>query len=486
MRKGFVLTGWLLSTFLILGLNAAPHRALQTAAAQQASPAPAKPVEPEFVRTADQVMGEVSALIGLPVKTPLKKTLRSRDEIRTYVLKQFKEDKNPEKRYADQKALEKFGLLPKGFELEAFLVELLTEQIAGLYDPKGEEFYIADWLQPLEQRMVMAHELVHALHDQHFQVDKWQEAAKPNDDAELARGAVLEGVATAAMIDYLLRGAGQDRFTVRTMPNFDKVIRSQMSGDGGPQSPELAKAPMFIRELLLFPYVNGAIFTQQLLQKGQGWTDVNVIFEKPPVSTQQIIHPEKYFEGVTPPPVNMPDMTKMLPAGWRKLDENVMGEFGLFLLLKQYLGDHRARDISPVWAGDRYAVYENKKTGEVALAYQLKLADAAGAARFFGAYSELLETKYKEAGPRQLLRRPNFFSFRVADSAVFVRCWEDECIALEGVSRGVFDRVTRQMKWPAAPAEPARPAKAPARITSSNISIEQPVEGPAVARADRR
>lgn len=468
MKKSLLIVGLLAGVAAVWASLwvAAPSATASAAAQAQASPAPVKPAEAEFARTADEVMGEVSALLGLPVKTPLKKTLRSRDEIREYLLRQMREDKNPDKRYADQRALEKFGLLPKGFNLEAFLVDLLTEQIAGLYDPKGEEFYIADWLQPGEQRIVMAHELVHALHDQHFQVDKWLDAAKPNDDAEMARGALLEGAATAAMIDHALRNAGQDRFTVRTMPNFDKIIRSQIAGDSSSQSPEMARAPMFIREALIFPYVNGAIFTQQLLQKGQGWPDINVIFEKPPVSTQQILHPEKYFAGVVPPPLSLPDMTGMLPAGWRRLDENVMGEFGLHLLLRQFLGEQRAAMLSPAWAADRYAVYENKKSGEVALAYRLKFSDVDGAARFFGGYSEALELKHKESAPRELLRRPNFFSFRSADGNVFLRCWNDECIALEGVSRAVFDRVTRELKWPAAPVEPAKPAKGASRIAA--------------------
>ena len=89
------------------------------------------------------------------------------------------------------------------------MIDLLTEQIAGLYDPKAREFYMADWIPLEDQRMVMAHELTHALQDQHFQIDAWVKAAQPNDDAEMAREAVLEGSAMAAMVDYLLQGTGR-------------------------------------------------------------------------------------------------------------------------------------------------------------------------------------------------------------------------------------------------------------------------------------
>src|SRR5580692_8393170 len=159
----------------------------------------------EFLQAADEVLAEMSKILSLPVKEPLKKSVRSREEIREFLIRQMREDKDDTKRYADQKALEALGLIPKGYPLDQKLLSLLTEQIAGMYDPKTREFFIADWTSPADQRMIMAHELTHALQDQHFHVEKWGDAAKPNDDGELARSAVLEGSATVAMLDYLLR-----------------------------------------------------------------------------------------------------------------------------------------------------------------------------------------------------------------------------------------------------------------------------------------
>src|SRR5579859_4291366 len=123
----------------------------------------------EFLQAADEVLAVMSKILSLPVKEPLKKSVRSRDEIREFLLRQMREDKDDTKRYADQKALEALGLIPKGYPLDQKLLALLTEQIAGLYDPREREFFIADWTQPAEQRMIMAHELTHALQDQYFQ-----------------------------------------------------------------------------------------------------------------------------------------------------------------------------------------------------------------------------------------------------------------------------------------------------------------------------
>jgi hypothetical protein len=435
-------------------LLAGAAAAAQTATSQTAAPRTALPADAAFFSTADRVMEEMSRILALPQKAPLKKSLRSRDEIREYVLKQLREDKEPAKRYADRQALVKFGLLPKDFDLDAFLVELLTEQIAGLYDPKGGEFYIADWIAPGgQQEMVMAHELTHALHDQHFQVEKWADAAKPNDDAHLARNAVIEGSATLAMLDYLMRG---QQHSARDLPNLGPMIRAQMGAEMS-STPQMAKAPPFLRDVLLFPYLAGAVFAQEVLKAGPSWKEFTRVFAQPPLSTQQILHPEKYLNGVAPVAVDLPDLTRNLPAGWKKLDDNVMGEFGTHAMLKQLLDEERAASVSPQWVGDRYAIYEQERTKELALVFRIRFADEQAATRYFGLYSGALEEKYKTR--TQLFRRPSFFSFESEESGVFLRCQATECISLEGTTRFVFDRLIRALGLAPAPRPGARPQK---------------------------
>src|SRR5580704_12671701 len=126
---------------------------------------------PEFIKAADEVLGQMSKILALPIKEPLKKTLRSKQEVRDYLVREDKEDKKDSERYADDKTLEAFGLIPKGFPLDSFMLDVLTDQVAGLYDPKAKEFYIANWIPVDEQRTVMSHELTHALEDQSFHID---------------------------------------------------------------------------------------------------------------------------------------------------------------------------------------------------------------------------------------------------------------------------------------------------------------------------
>jgi hypothetical protein len=433
--------------------------ALAQAAAPATPPAtqlagrPAKAVGEEFQKAADEVLAEISEIVSLPLKEPLKKSIRTREEIRAYLIRRVQEEKEPEKWATDERVLEKLGLLPRGFNLEQFLVELLTEQIAGLYDPKGKEFYIAEWIEAGEQRTVMAHELAHALHDQHFNVEEWMKAAKPDDDAQLARNAVLEGAAMAAMLDYLLR---EQKLSVRSLPSLEELLRHQMLGEMS-SNPQMARAPLVVRDMLMFPYISGTAFAQSVLRAGDGWKDFHRVFTKPPVSTQQIFHPELYLTGVAPRPVALPNLGKVLPSGWKKLDENNFGEFGLRAIFRQFLGEQRAVELGSFWAGDRYAAYEHQKTKRLLLVVLVRLESEQAAARVFGGLSEALELKYPQRA--SLLRRPNFFAFTSEEGGAYLRCYGDLCLSVEGVGRDVFDKITRALNWPAAPSAPARPSR---------------------------
>jgi hypothetical protein len=449
-----IFTGIVAALFLALGIAA------QKVAPPASLPPPTSAQSQEFLQAADEVLAEMSKLISLPILSPLKKSIRSRDEIQAYLLQKMKSDKDADKRYADQKIMEKFGLLPKDFPLEQTMVSVLTEQIAGLYDPDGQEFFIADWTTPADERPVMSHELTHALQDQHFHIDKWTEAAKPNDDGELARDAVIEGSAMAAMLDYELGGKG----SIRDLGDFDPAL---LMGDLD-SSPELSKAPKVLQDELLFPYLAGIRFTQHLLKAGNGWPGFYKVFDKPPVSTQQVMHPDLYLQGVVPAKVDLPASKGVVSSDWKKLDENGMGEFGVQEILKQFLPKNRSTMLAAAWSGDRYAIFENQKNKRTMLWFRLRLASDAAAARFFGAYSEILEMKYD---PRtNLLRRPNFFSFDTAEDGVFLRCVDSDCFVLEGGTRAMFDRLTMEMGWPAGPVVPVNPSEPHVNITSFPIS----------------
>jgi len=399
----------------------------------------------QFLDAADQVLAQMSHILDLPIKRPLKKSLRSRAQIRAYLLQEAKHGENKSQQYADDKSLEAFGLIPKGFPLDSFMIDLLTEQIAGMYDPKAKEFYIADWIPIGDQRGVMAHEMTHALEDQSFHVERWMNAARSNDDAEMARDSVSEGSAMVAMIDYSLRDT---HVTVRDLPDLTDLFGSGAFMSMG-QDPLLAKAPAYIRDSLVFPYLEGATFTQQFLKAHTGWADLHLLFQNPPVSTQQIMHPALYLKGVQPANVTLPKWKRVAPKNWKLLEQNVMGEFGLEELLKQFIGEQRAVAISPVWSGDRYAVFEVKQTEQTPIVYRLKLDNTQDAAKLFGEFGDALEKKYPTA--THIESQSNFLEFQTPSGAVFLRCVADECLDVESASRATFDAIDRAIGWTPAP-----------------------------------
>jgi len=248
------------------------------------------------------------------------------------------------------------------------------------------------------------------------------------------------------MVDYLLRNSGK---TTRDLTDFDPAM---LIGDAD-DSAELADAPLVIKDEITFPYIPGAGFVQRALKKWNGWPDVHRLFENPPASTQQILHPDLYFRGVMPARIDLEPITKAVPRGWKKLDENVLGEFALGEILKQFLGKERAEQLAPSWAGDRYAIYQRESGEQTLLLIRLKLADEAAATRFFEAYRSLLEKKDDKR--TAVSRRLNFFSFNTPGGGVFLRCQGDECLIAEGTTAEAFGAMTRAIHWP--PAPPAVP-----------------------------
>lgn len=436
-RTKFVLTSLLLCFLCFL----APCSAL----AQQAAPPPpssGNPSDnPDFVAAVDEVLHDMSEITGWQLKGTLKKSIRSREQIRAYVLQQMNEEKDAKDRYASARTAEAFGLLPKGFNLDSFLVDLLTEQIAGLYDPKAHEFYIADWIAPEDQRMVMSHELTHALQDQYFHIDVWAHAARPNDDAELARESVLEGSAMAGMLEYELRDKG---FKLRDLPDFDPSI---FVGDMA-DTPNLKKAPPFIKDSLLFPYFAGLTFSLSVLRTGD-WKSFDGVFANPPTGTQQIMHPTLYRAGKTAPPIKL-ELPDGVPAtGWNKLEENTMGEFGWKEILKQFLDDDRAKKVAAGWNGDDYATFEQNDSKRLMIFARVRFDSEKWAGDFFDAYSGALQKRYPD--PKNVRKGEQFLAFESPDGTVALRCLEKECVTALGADAAMFSLWTRKLAWPAVP-----------------------------------
>jgi hypothetical protein len=257
---------------------------------------------------------------------------------------------------------------------------------------------------------------------------------------------VLEGSAMAAMLDYMLRDKG---LKLRDLPDIDPGL---FVGDLS-QTPMLKKAPPFIKDSLMFPYFSGLTFSMTVL-KADGWNGFASVFAKPPANTQQIMHPELYRAGKLAPAIKLQLPEDFPGKAWTKLEQNAMGEFGWKEVLKQFLGEDRAKALSENWDGDIYATYEWKEAKRLLLVTRIRLSTPEAADRFFGQYSEALEKKYVDRS--NLYRRPNFFTFDTPGGGIFLRCAGNECVTLEGGERALYLQWMKSLGWESLPEDEKR------------------------------
>src|SRR5438309_8809250 len=279
-------------------------RATQTQEAEQKiSPKEAD----ELFRSVDEILQFASKDTSLPIKQPVKRTLTSRDQVVAYITKHMSEDEDAQRLRRSELVLKKFGLLPRDFNLQTFLLALLREQVAGYYDPKTKTVNLLNWIDAEQQKPVLAHELTHALQDQSFGLEKWMKSGvtdlektkQPtpadieNDEATAARQAVVEGQAMAVLVDYMLAPTGQ---SLLSSPQIVEALKAGMLV-GTADSIQFRNAPIYLKEALTFAYRYGLDFVVELLAKQGKEKAFAGAFANPPKSTRQIMEPQTYLSG---------------------------------------------------------------------------------------------------------------------------------------------------------------------------------------------
>lgn len=398
-------------------------------AAWQGAASIKKPDPAPTLAATDDVLKVVSRLRDLEIKYPVKSALKTRDEIEASVIRDLDESTPPEEFEASQKTLVKMGLITKDFQLRNYIVKLLREQVAGFYEPKTKEFYLAAWLPLSEQKKVIAHELVHALQDQHFDLRRFEKWPKGDSDAELAAHALVEGEATLVMIQYDLEQSGLRGIDMTRIGSLtDRLIDSD-SDANDPNYPVLSAAPNVLRENLQFPYVYGAGFAQAVLKAGS-WRGLDNVYQQLPASTEQIIHPEKYLARDNPVKIEIPALVTIFGKAWKQSDGDVNGEFGYLVLLGEFIPKSAARAAATGWGGDRYSFYENKATGESALIQYTTWDTADDAKEFFNAYSRRSEKRYKVSGPMDESAQPRIYE--TSEGLVSIELRDKDVVIIEG------------------------------------------------------
>ncbi len=349
---------------------------------------------------------------GLSIKSAVKRQLTTRDDVVKYLEEKFNEDEGTKRMQRDEIVLKKFGLLDHDFNLKPFLLDLLKEQIEAYYDSKTKTVNLLDWIGPDEEQPVLAHELTHALQDQHSDLEKWDNQTPDDvsndaagdkdhlarDEMDTARDSVAEGQATVVMWDCVLKPLGK---SLVQDPEVLDLLKSSMSS--AEDSPVMARAPLLISESMLFPYREGMSFEQDVwMDQGQTAAFAGTL-DRPPTSSWEIINPREYEGKHIPAIPLMPDIHPLTDPAYKPYDIGQVGQLDVQILSELLGGDNAARDLTPAWNGGLYwagqlrsatTAAQQADTASIALFYLSVWRNADSANVFAKIYANSLGRKY--------------------------------------------------------------------------------------------
>jgi len=347
---------------------------LASTACRGERPAPA--TDDTLSRLVDSLRPRVEHATGMQFKSRPRSALRSKAQVRAYLLRKLDEELPSAKLQGLETAYRLFGLLPDTTELQPLLLELYTEQVAGYYDPDSAMLFGVQGADPSQLRIVVAHEMVHALQGERMPLDSILHD-KSNNDRLAAAQAVLEGQATLSGMKALF----PPEMDPTSSPDFWDTYADQIRG-GQASMPVLARAPLIVREALIFPYLAGAQFMHWWETSPR--RDSMPYGPRMPVSTEQILFPERYARGDTP-------VALAFPADSGVVYEDVLGEGELQILKARLAGRDRMTTTKPTgWGGDRYRVY--RTPAGPALVWYVVWDDRPSAERFVAAARKLRTT----------------------------------------------------------------------------------------------
>lgn len=348
----------------------------------------------------ETIKARVSAERGLNWVEPVKVEIINRERVRALLEEEINKEYPPEKLEALERAYVRMGLIDPGTDLREVLLKFLTGATAGFYNPEKKTLFIVKEVaghasltgiitrRDTTAELIIAHELTHALDDQHFDLHKMDSAVTDNDDAALAVSALEEGTATIVgfAVLYRPRMTMEDLFALVFRFN---ALNSKLTGILSPGT------PASVRDMLMFSYDAGSKFVASIYRAGGGWDAINKAYQNPPQSTEQVLHPDKYLAGNDNPDIpRLLFSAKSMGEGWTEIDRNTMGQFTIESLFRKFLPENEAVAASQGWKGDRYVVIEGPAKSPVIWVWLTKWDTEQDAARFAETYKKLLPEKY--------------------------------------------------------------------------------------------
>ena len=342
-----------------------------------------KDLPPGIARQMDRIQEQVASIRSLELPPTVNRALLSVDQLRQQVELDFFKDYNQQDVEDDVRVLAAFGLLEPDYDLYSLYLDLYTEQIAGYYDLETDEmFVVIDTGFSGPQRSTYSHEFTHALQDYNHKVRDGmnynEDYCETDSEYCAAIQALIEGDASLTEQSWLyLYGTDLDRKEIdEYYQNNDLSV--------------FDTAPAFLQEDFIFPYRQGVDFVLALFEAG-GFARIDEAYGDPPVSTEQILHPERYPDD-RPVPVDLPDLSNTLGRELRELDRGVMGEWYTYLILARgvrqasQIPDDQAALAAEGWGGDSYAVYWDEAAGQPVVVLSTVWETAGEAQEFYAAF----------------------------------------------------------------------------------------------------
>lgn len=350
------------------------------------------------VGAAEKIKAKLVGVRGLSFREPVPVTAVDATEARAMLVREIEHQFDPGELAAIGRVYVALGLLPAGTDLERAFLDLYGSAIAGFYDPVERRMVlVSDALttgfftraieglirRDLAGEMVLAHELTHALQDQHFGL-RTGRADVGDDDAQLALRAVYEGDATLAGY-AAVSGRLRARTAVSLARKLERIPRQMERA-----YPEI---PALIRDTIVFQYVAGVNFVSWAY-KNAGWEGVNAVLARPPRSTEQVLHPEKYFiRQENPVRVLVGAMAPYLRGGeWQLVEDATLGELTIRLLGERFFERSHAATVAAGWDGDRLMALGRGE--ELALVWLTSWDGEDDAKEFYAAYAAILATRH--------------------------------------------------------------------------------------------
>jgi hypothetical protein len=348
---------------------------------ENGAPRPAEHATALSKEDAAALAAEVSPIVedirGAKFAHPVPVEIVDDQAARAHFKRRLEEHWPEQDRRAEETVDAQLGLIPPKTDLQEEVFDVLEEQAGGYYDPDRDTFFVLGDMPRAAAPIIVAHELTHALDDQRYGIDRLLAEAQDDDDRSGALEAVVEGSCTVVMTVFIHRQIVAGKLDPKSLLAF------QESEVG--KAERLKASPLFVQRSLIAPYILGMAFLLrgELIRIQTGGitpSDLDHAFTDPPRSTEQILHPEKYWDPAKrdlPRGVALPDLAADLGPGWARKGEGNLGELTLGLLTGVDPGDATSPDralerwtnaASSGWGGDRWNLYRNGEKAVTVLA----------------------------------------------------------------------------------------------------------------------